>query len=475
MLDQDIDVDGLASELDIKSKAIRQGQMNQPPANATDFDVPQRDIVQRMTEMLEQARRETEEALTRHKTRRDEIEREMSGLRLEDVPKDAEVAIKRAEHDQTKALVEARQQERRMMRELRAFKAANDLMHEPAYPDSFILHWAVIAGIILVESIANSYFFAKGSDLGLLGGLFQALLISVVNVVPAMIVGSRVLPYLHHVNGNNRMAAGIGLAVFGVVLCLFNLAVAHYRAVLESDPIMAIVQAIPNLIRSPFGIDNLDAWVLFSLGSAFAVMAVLKGYSADDRYPGYGRLHRAYKAVEAVYLDLRQEILDIINAVIDSHRGRIEQMIATGQSNVREYGDLIARSKAAAVEFDRRAQALEGACNLMLKSYRTQNSEIRTDPVPAYWDKAYTFGKLAECVPPDLGEEHRNLEAFDQQVKGMRGDAGKTIQDLRHLNEQKLTQSKDFFAFIEAEADAGLAADAPAAVPTGQGVADVMV
>ncbi|WP_404382821.1 hypothetical protein [Caenispirillum salinarum] len=463
MLEHDIDVEGLARDLDIENKAIQQGQMNQPGPGATEFDVPQRDIVQRIGELLDQARRESRDVLDSHKTRREQIEREMANLRIEDIPKEADSAIERAEHEHRPGLVKAREHERRMLREVRVFQARHKCRREPSYPDSFILHWAVVGGIVLAESIANSYFFAKGSDLGLLGGLFQALLISLVNVVPALLIGSRVLPYLHPlVDQNLRMAASAGLSLYGVLLLTFNLAVAHYRAVLESDPFTAIVQAIPNLIRSPFGINNLDAWILFGLGTVFAIIAMIKAFKADDPLPGYGRLHRAYKEAEANYLERRQAITTAINGAIDEHRVKADAMVATGQAHVREYSDLIDRSRAVCNDYTRHANALEEACNLLLFTYRAQNSEIRTANNPPYWNDKYSFGKHLRMALPDLKDEERNLEQFNVAVKDMRGKIGDTLDALRSLNSRKLEDTSAFFREVEEEAERLLKRDGPA-------------
>jgi hypothetical protein len=51
-------------------------------------------------------------------------------------------------------------------------------MGQANYPESKVLAFALLLAIVAAESIANSALFAKGSDLGILGGWFQAILIS---------------------------------------------------------------------------------------------------------------------------------------------------------------------------------------------------------------------------------------------------------------------------------------------------------
>ncbi|MDC1214033.1 hypothetical protein N8000_06125 [Rhodospirillales bacterium] len=68
------------------------------------------------------------------------------------------------------------------MAELSAFEDEHKLVDGAEYPESQIYHLAIVGAMVLTESIANSYFFAKVSDLGLVGGILQAMPISIVNI-----------------------------------------------------------------------------------------------------------------------------------------------------------------------------------------------------------------------------------------------------------------------------------------------------
>jgi len=54
------------------------------------------------------------------------------------------------------------------------FRKENQLEREANYPKSKVLFWGLLFIILILESMANSYFYAQGSDLGLLGGVLQA-------------------------------------------------------------------------------------------------------------------------------------------------------------------------------------------------------------------------------------------------------------------------------------------------------------
>jgi hypothetical protein len=84
--------------------------------------------------------------------------------------------------------------------ELESFKSSNGLRRSAIYPDSNILTVALLVTMVIIESAFNSSFFAAGSDLGLLGGIIEAGLISIINVSFGVFLGLMVLRNKNHIN-----------------------------------------------------------------------------------------------------------------------------------------------------------------------------------------------------------------------------------------------------------------------------------
>ena len=172
------------------------------------------------------------------------------------------------------------------------------------YPKSHILHFSVLAGIVLVEGLANAYFFSKGSDLGLLGGWLQAITVSFTNVIAAFfIIGFIGLRHLSNPHRPlNRVLAGIGITVTAMALIALNLTAAHYRDLLEFNAdALAMVSAgqaaplmlpVQDMLTNGFNIQTLEALLLLILGTTFAAIAAFKGRTFDDAIPGYGAVTR---------------------------------------------------------------------------------------------------------------------------------------------------------------------------------------
>lgn len=176
------------------------------------------------------------------------------------------------------------------------------------YPTSHILHFSVLASLVLFEGLANAYFFSTGSDLGLLGGWLQAITVSFTNVIAAFfLVG---FLGLRHMSNPHKLwlavPAALGTVIAVIALVMLNLTAAHFRDLLElnaatlamgaSDVTGVVLAPVSAALADPFGIETLEALLLLVLGVTFAVIAAFKGRTFDDAIPGYGGVTRRLEA-----------------------------------------------------------------------------------------------------------------------------------------------------------------------------------
>jgi len=169
----------------------------------------------------------------------------------------------------------------------------------PRYGKSHIMDFSLLAMIILVEGLANAYFFSKASDLGLLGGWMQAITVSGTNVIAAFFLigyfGLRLTTNPHRVG---RIAAGWALVgVATIALVALNLSAAQYRDLLEFHSVDLALGSSPAAMEgmmlseqmnwNPFALRTLEARLLFLLGLTFAAIAAYKGFTFSDRIMGY--------------------------------------------------------------------------------------------------------------------------------------------------------------------------------------------
>lgn len=228
------------------------------------------------------------------------------------------------------------------------------------HPEMRLLEFSFIALLVIFESAANAYFFAKESEFGLLGGIFQAMAVSLANVaVSYFIIGYWGLRHARMPWNGWRDWSRLTIKFFGfaaifvgtVVVLLVNLSAAHYRNILDlradnllapGEPYMSfphfpvdpevcaavlgseigqsIGSAAANAMCRPATLYSLDAMVLFALGLAISAIAVFEGQGADASFPG---LSKAARNFESSRQDLQFALEDYADE-FDEYVERIE-------------------------------------------------------------------------------------------------------------------------------------------------------
>ncbi|MEM6557700.1 MAG: hypothetical protein AAF642_17580 [Pseudomonadota bacterium] len=225
-----------------------------------------------------------------------------------------------------------------------------------SHPKVPMLQMSIIALMIIFESAANAYFFAKQSEFGLAGGIFQAAAVSLANVATAFfIVGYWGMRHISmpidwdNILSRRNLYVLMGLIAIIVGLSLVflvNLSAAHYRNILDlqalgqelpddlpttviphfivdpavCDKILSsplgetIGSAATNAMCRPFALHSLDAMVLFALGLAIAAFAAFEGRRLDSPFPGFSD---AARGLERARVDLQDALYDFEDSYDD--------------------------------------------------------------------------------------------------------------------------------------------------------------
>ncbi|GAB5454606.1 MAG: hypothetical protein Hens2KO_08350 [Henriciella sp.] len=225
-----------------------------------------------------------------------------------------------------------------------------------SHPKVPMLQMSIIALMIIFESAANAYFFAKESEFGLAGGIFQAAAVSLANVATAFFIvgywGMRHISMPFDIDNifsrrNLYVVMGLVAIIVGLSLVfLVNLSAAHYRNILDMqalgqelpadlptkvlphfivDPAVCekilssplgetIGSAATNAMCRPFALHSLDAMVLFALGLAIAAFAAFEGRRLDSPFPGFSD---AARGLERARSDLQDALYDFEDSYDD--------------------------------------------------------------------------------------------------------------------------------------------------------------
>ena len=279
-------------------------------------------------------------------------------------------------------LQEMRKKELSHKRELNYFKADNELYRMANYPESLILHYGVLCLLVLLESVLNGQFFAKGSDFGLLGGTLMAVMISLVNIVPAVAIGAYPLRWTFSIKWSWKIAGLLMMAGYFSVVVFLNLVVGHYRALLESDPDLAVLEASRLAWSDGLNFGNFHALILFFLGIVFSLAALIKSFIADDRYPGFGKIQRKHEEILHAYQGEVVEIGKLVLKTLKSAMEKIDHRVGSFESVLSKTMKELSATRYVLENSNTIIDQINNNDMELRSLYRDENLRVRTSPPP---------------------------------------------------------------------------------------------
>ena len=405
---ESVDIDQAAKFLKIKESAKEDGK-NEIPNNAeTNIDSCQLKVYQFIaTETSQRTQQINENILSYDKAISDadispeyEEAKNLGALTKKEIEGIVE--------EEKNRLVDSKDKSQKLEKDFKTFKAINNLKHVPHYPESYTLYIGILLAIVLGETILNGIYFAQGSEYGILGGTIYALGIAAVNIAISFKLGQATL-YKNHIKSRLKLLGSS--SILGVIawVSVYNLLVAHYRQQIDVDINNAGTLAIKQFVQSPFALDKFEYWILFLVGLLFGLLAYTEGYLWDDRYPGYGSLHRR---VEEAKEDWHAEQEDTIERLEDLKLKKLDEfteMQSDIKSTVNYLREVVSQKQALITNLENNIDQIESSSKILIKMYREINMVNRETDPPKYF--------LEDIAPPDHAEVKANIKEDYAQIK----------------------------------------------------------
>ena len=294
-----LEVDQLTRELDLVAKAEAAGKRERPASDETAPDSTELDILADIERRARKGAEDYRSQLTLYEGR---IRRALiSGdqrVMIEAAGQNALADYLALTTDDLNHLHNDREELEGRARELRDFQVANGLRRLPRVIESRERTTRIIflAIVVILESILNGLFFAKGSEGGLIGGVSQALVLSLLNVGGAVLYALLGMPLLRHTGIGQRLVGLLATLAYIAWALLLNLVIAHFRdlfVVNEGQVAMDVLAA--RLWTAPLHLMEAQSWLLGILGVAASIVSLIDAAGLRDPYPGYGDLGRRHK------------------------------------------------------------------------------------------------------------------------------------------------------------------------------------
>jgi len=291
--------------------------------------------------------------------------------------------------------------------DLQSFRAKHGITWGANYPKGGhkMLHIVLVLVLVTAEAVFNSSFFATGLDTGLIGGFLQAAVLALLNVGVAFIFGLALIRNLYHRKAARKLLGIASLVAALLSMLCVSFAIAHVRGALVADLPFPEKAALASLVQTPFGLDDMQSWVLVCVSLFFAGVALFEGFWMDDRYPGYGKRDRDFLMAKIAYETrlsaVRRKIEEIKCGITDA----LDKAVSEAKTHVRYQDANIEQRKMAQHQLD---LALIEATQCKEALVRIFQAELRMHwkgraalpdfpPLPEFKDIPLPDLRIAEC------------------------------------------------------------------------------
>lgn len=437
----DLDTQRLGSDLKLNDRGVKNGRSNLPTADTMALDAVETEIVEHVGAAQKRGHDQLENQLAGFRQRL--IDLDFSG-RFADISMAATSGMADLDAELSKGLGELHELRRDLTEHetwQTSFRAENKIKRPAKITTrgETILKWLVILIIVLLELFVNGELLSKGSDLGLIGGIVEALIFAALNVGVALLFSIYVVPYLAHRSFFAKLIGLLGLVAYVACALGINLGLAHYREVAGS--ILAGTdageQVMHRLRTAPLELTDFKSWLLFCLGCFFSIIAFIDGYNLRDPYPEYAKVSQRLRLARARYLDKREELIDYLQEV----RVDIEDTIADARSSLgkelAEHNSIISHRQRLLSLFEEHEEQLEKAANALLGQYREADKATRSTAPPAHFLQKYSLRR----IPVQISKEGEwNTEELRTKIETSQAELDNLVKTLLSKFQDALVQ-----------------------------------
>lgn len=442
-----LDYEQTARELEIDERALEAAQKNRPPSDSEHEDTAELDIRAEVERRARKAGEDYASAKDLYEARiRRALVSQNQRIAIEAAGENALADFGVQVTDELNFLHAPRNEYREREQEFERFRREHGLHRLPVEVSRLrrIAGYLLLVLFVLVESILNGVFFATGSEGGLIGGVVQALGLSLVNIGPAVLYALFGLPLLHHRRVTVKLAGLAATAAYIAWALAINLVIAHFRDlyVVSAGRIdMGTMWA--NISTAPFQLQDPNSWLLALLGLGLAIVAAIDTAGLDDRYPQFGAIGRRRDAAARAYAHAKNAVLTGLQATRD---GAVADMTSVlNAMNNAEYELTLAVSGRSNLHRNFRAYLdhLADTHARLVRQYRETNAKARSEgaPAPARFAHAPQRPEFLTAAPldemPELKTDERGkvLERMEHFIKAVNAKYEEAVQRFESLSE----------------------------------------
>jgi hypothetical protein len=437
----DLNVDRLAAEMDLASRGAERGAENRPDSSAETLDDIEYQIVERSESHKQDAHAVYLEHLHIYDARLASLNfEERFAIIQQSAPEAvgefaAEASLGRDELFALRRGLNESEAEREEFRKRRRISRPARLSNT----GKTLLKIGLLAVLFVIEVVVNGGFLSKANQGGYLGGIVVALVFAAFNILVSFMLGLAPIRLMFQRNFFLKILGLLSLLAYLALAVVLNLALAHVREI-PPDALVDVDRiALQRLLASPFGLTEMQSWLLFGIGFVFSIIAMVDGLLFFDPVIGYAGVERRWLAVSRKFTDTKDDLIERLREIRDEASEAMNAAARDLTVRRSEYEAMMQSRGRLTQRFVEHQAHIERACNSLLQVYRQANRTARSEPAPAGFDRAYVVERIPLDVSgPDAAERERLRQsiveiqdllkgqidaihgAFDQAVKSYR-------------------------------------------------------
>jgi hypothetical protein len=408
-------VDALARDLMVVARAKENGKLELPSSSSSELDETEYAITERIFSDRKAANQTLIDQLGTYAQRRTALDFRGRFTVIQHAAPTAvsefrtEANLGRDElHRLRRALVE-NEQERNHFRDQHRLRRVPRV----SSPATTFLKLTLLAFLFVSETYINGVFLAKGNALGFIGGVAEAMVSAVLNVLISFGIGLGGLRQLNHRRLFRKLLGFLALVVWMTFAVFLNLALAHYREVSGAFLDDAGAQVITRLWQSPAALSDIKSWLFFGIGFVWSAVALIDGIFFTDPYPGYAQLERRVHKAHQEYINCKQDLVEQLRDIKDDATSQMQEVQSDLNKRRAEHASISAARSDLIQLFEQHQDQLEHAGNALLAKYRTANRQIRSSPAPNHFNEHWAMGRISIPVEPP----HISGHELDQEIR----------------------------------------------------------
>lgn len=393
-----LDLDELVEQWNIAEVGKQDGEKNIPSSSTTSYGANEQKIIASFTGLLTERKNQGIEFIQ-------DLERQFSNMKLSDLVSKFNTFAREAKNSFMNIIQKAddelhtsKANFESLSKKYKRFKEVNNLEYEAHYPPSRILLVSILFVEVLIETFFNFSFFKDVSENYIIGGIYNALLLSVVNVVIlGWFFGKICFWYKNHIEKSKALFGWLSFIVFLVLAFLLNYFVANYRVIAslatKQDLLFNFSEVLNNMITFNKAFE-LNDWFLFLIGFVAAIIAFFTSYYMDDPYPGYGKIHRQLEEAREEYVEVKNIVEDELDDVKNKQIQEVSNLSEKLTVNYNMSKSIVNEEENYIKKLKNSYDYLEKACNFCLRKYQEHNEAFRPKAAtPKYFFKKFEFDR----------------------------------------------------------------------------------